>query len=76
MKNTSGLPPLFTCEDCGMEINPKERGTWKKVTGWVENSKGGGAHAVALPTAPMGWMCKTCMMLKKLKAPPQTETLF
>lgn len=70
------LPPLFSCQECGEEVNPKAQGTWRLVTGWVENRKGGGAHAIALPSPAQGYMCNACMIVARAKPQDQTPSMF
>ena len=55
------------CEFCGKDVDPSEVGSWRRVVGWVQNRKGGGTHAVSMPSEPMGWAHKACMEIEKFK---------
>lgn len=49
-----------------MMLNPNGTGVYKRVTGWVENRKSGGANAVSLPGPPTAFCCKPCMDVQRL----------
>ena len=69
--------PNYKCHFCGDPVDPNQIGVYKRVTGWVENRKSGGAHAVALPSPPTGYACRICMEIKRSKSSRgQRESLF
>lgn len=60
-----------------MSVNPNAPGVFRRVTGWVENRKSGGANAVSLPGPPTAFCCKPCMDVQRLGGPGATqESLF
>ena len=70
------LPSLYSCTFCGTAIKPLENGTWRQVTGWVEQRTGGGAHAIAYPSAPLAYACRMCMADRKLGGAKDQTSLF
>ena len=67
MTTNSNLPPLYTCAFCGTGVNPREPGVWRKVSGWVQNRKQGGANSISLPEAEFGYACNICIDIAKSK---------
>ena len=63
------LSPLYACEFCGLEINPKAPNTWTLVTGWIQPRK---PAAPKYPSAPHGFACDMCMQERKYGTPPPT----
>lgn len=39
LRTQVGLPPLFTCHKCGMEVDPKSQSTLQMVKGWTKSGK-------------------------------------
>ena len=65
------------CHFCGMTMNPTSLGVFKRVTGWVENRKSGGAHALSLPGPPTAYACKPCMDVQRMGGErAQHDSLF
>lgn len=57
----------FPCTYCGEQVNPKQVGTFRKVTGWVEYRKAsGGANAVHLKTELQEFAHKVCIEVAQL----------
>lgn len=71
-----GLPPLFVCDVCGCAVNPEQVGVWRRVTGWVQNRRSGGANHIALPQPEPGLMCNACMEYRKLRPGADQDSLF
>ena len=38
-RTSVGLPPLFTCERCGLEVDPKSQSCLQMVKGWAKPNK-------------------------------------
>ena len=74
--SSAGLPPLYTCQFCGDPINPRQPGVWRRVSGWVQNRKQGGANHIALPEAEIGFACNICIDIKTSKSAPPQDSLF
>ena len=57
------IPERFrtACEFCGDPLDVRRAGVHQMMSGWVENRKGGGAHAIRLPKRELRWACKTCV---------------
>lgn len=70
------LPPLYACTFCGDRVNPTAPGTWRQITGWVEQRTGGGAHSIAMPGAPLAYACAACMFDVKHGIDRHQERLF
>lgn len=66
------LPPLYSCEYCGKEVNPASPDTWKLVTGWIHKNN----NTIHYPTAPHGWACNECMFDKKYGIDRNQSQLF
>jgi hypothetical protein len=39
LRTNMGLPPLYTCLKCGIEIDPKSQSTLQIVKAWVKSGK-------------------------------------
>ncbi len=54
------------CQYCGKLVRPGEIGSYKRIVGWVQERKGGGAHGIseAKPTGEV--MHEQCWTNKKL----------
>jgi hypothetical protein len=70
------LPPLFTCEFCGSEVNPRQIGVWRKVSGWAQNRKAGGTNHIALAEDGIGLACDICIQLARRGLVQEHPTLF
>ena len=57
------IPQRFQadCEYCGMPLDIRKPGIHVFTEGWVENRRGGGAHAIRLPVRHRRFACKWCM---------------
>lgn len=73
---TTSLPPLFSCEFCGTRVDPDGVGVFKRVTGWVQNKRGGHNGSISLPIPVGGLCCRLCMDLMKHGISPDQEKLF
>lgn len=60
-RRTANLEPA--CEFCGTGVIVSRTGTWRQVTGWVQNRDGGGAHGVTQPVPTGRFACDGCMAL-------------
>lgn len=74
--NRAGLPPLYVCDICGCALRPDQPGVWRRVNGWVQNRKSGGANHIAFPEPEPGLLCNTCMDYKKLRPSLDQDSLF
>jgi len=75
--NSTGLPPLYTCTFCGDPIDPRQVGVWRRVSGWVQNRKAGGANHIALAEPEIGFACNICIDIKTSKSSGyQQDSLF
>lgn len=52
------------CAICGRHITTTEPGVHRKVTGWTEKRKGGGANAIRMSRLHDEWACKSCVDLE------------
>jgi hypothetical protein len=61
------IPQRFQsqCNFCGDPLDIRRPGVFQLTTGWVENRKGGGAHAIALAERMPHWACHLCMDKKR-----------
>jgi len=67
----------FTCDFCHEPLRPEALGIAKRLTGWVENRKGGGAHAIRFPETPSGYAHTVCLeAAKHPSAGSSTQSLF
>ena len=55
----------ITCVYCGLPVAPYATGTWREVTGWVQQRKAGGANAVKNQQDTGIYACQDCMELVK-----------
>ena len=55
----------FRCDYCGAGLNPDGIGVAKRVTGWTENRKNGGANAIRFQEAPTGFAHTVCLEAAK-----------
>jgi hypothetical protein len=51
----------YGCAACGGDARPSAPGNWREVTGWVEERRAGGAHAVRDPRPTGRYLCRFCM---------------
>lgn len=56
---------VFRCDYCGMGIDPDALGIARRVTGWTENRKNGGANAIRFQEAPTGFAHTVCLEAAK-----------
>lgn len=70
------LPSLYVCQFCKKEISPNATGVWRKVEGWVQNRKAGGANAVALAEPLPGFACNYCIGLARTGKNNDQGSLF
>lgn len=66
---------MFTCDYCGEGLRPDALGVAKRVTGWTENRKGGGANAIRFPETATGYAHTVCLEAAKHPS-ARTESLF
>lgn len=52
---------VYRCDYCQQPLRPDALGVARRVTGWVENRKNGGANAVRYPEAPTGYAHIVCL---------------
>ena len=53
------------CTICGENIeDPSAPGTFQWTSGWVQNRRGGGGHALSLPKRHPYWAHKSCLERK------------
>jgi hypothetical protein len=64
----------YTCDYCYAPIKPDAIGISRRVTGWAENRKQGGANAIRYPETPTGYAHNVC--LEAHKRAPQTKPMF
>jgi hypothetical protein len=55
----------FRCDYCGAGLNPDGLGVARRVTGWTENRKNGGANAIRFQEAPTGFAHTVCLEAAK-----------
>ena len=49
------------CHLCGDPIDTRKAGVHQWEEGWVENRRGGGAHAIRCVIKHQRWACKLCV---------------
>lgn len=62
------------CEWCGVRVFPSRTGTWKQVTGWVQNREGGGAHGVTRSEPTGRYGCEGCVALVRRGINPDSHS--
>lgn len=67
---------MMACQFCEDQVDPRDKNSYKQVIGWVVNRKGGGQHAVALPSEPIAWAHRDCVDFQKLHPIPGQSNLF
>ena len=73
MRTNMGLPPLFTCVECDLEIDPKANATLHLVRGWTRNA---GKTIVHLENEEYVYLHEHCHITRKTKFIPQQDSLF
>ena len=59
---------LPRCTFCNEAITkPLDPGVWRKVTGWVQSRKQGGANAVKYPSEPLAYAHAICLETERLR---------
>jgi hypothetical protein len=70
---------LDVCKFCAEELNTKELGVYRQVTGWSQIRASGGSNSLTLTSSPHAWAHARCLQDEKLRRSGnyvQTETLF
>jgi hypothetical protein len=65
-----------TCVYCSELIDTAADHTFQLAYGWVENRKGGGAHATQLMERKSRYACKLCIDKLRKGISPDQGTLF
>lgn len=68
-----GTTLAVACEFCGKPVDLSAPGFFRRVTGWIEQRKGGGANQVKLATAADGIAHAYCV---KAQRKPDEPELF
>lgn len=65
------------CTFCNEVITkPLDPGVWRKVTGWVQSRKQGGANAVRYPSEPIAYAHGICLETERLRGTFDQPGLF
>ena len=68
---------LPRCTFCNEAITkPLDPGVWRKVTGWVQNRKQGGANAVRFPSDALAYAHAICLETERLRGSFDQPELF
>lgn len=69
---------MSTCDDCGCEFDPREKGTGHQVTGWVidRTEQGLKANSVHEKTFTGIVRCPACTALRRLGLSPSQQAMF
>ena len=64
------------CEYCGQPVSPTRAGTFVWTSGWVEQRRDGGAHAITLPVRADRYACGSCIDMLRAGVSPGQGTLL
>jgi hypothetical protein len=67
---------LPNCTFCGEPVNPVVAGVFRRVEGWVETRKGGGAHGVTFKKELGDYAHKVCIDLERKGVGSEQTSLF
>ena len=72
------VPQRFqaACEMCGDPLDIRKPGVHQFVSGWIENRKGGGAHAIRMAQRVQRYACKFCVDREMAGAARWQPSLF
>ena len=64
------------CEMCGDPLDTRKPGVHQWWSGWVENRRGGGGHAIRLARKELRYACKLCVDKESSGAAKYQPSLF